>query len=182
MARKNELWLGTIDEIINAEKLCDYPMEKGLVSFFRENKEFMYLTNERGDIYETPTIVYATCPINRIDFYVTFGVPYSHDEVFGSGYYFTTYQDIVTKNKKEVNNELKQSIGILRIALFLKNMTIYSHLEEKDKNDWKLNHDTLYINDTRSILYVAKEYEQQYVLSSQWISFDFDGEGDEIQE
>jgi hypothetical protein len=164
MVRENELWLATIDEMINARMLCDISMDEHMLSFLMEHKECLYLTDSYGEIYETPTIVYASCPINRIDFYATFGIPYTQSNR-GPGYYFHhRYSNIVQPDTTKM--------GILRVALFLQNLHIVKREEEDDpQGKWKDTYDSLYQihTTTQEPIYVVKEYDQQYVLSGHWI-------------
>jgi len=162
LSQENEIWLVAIDEIINTKYVCDIPMDPCVVSFFEEYRDCLYLTNPQGEIYETPTIVYASCPVKRIDFYSTFGVPYTHESVDGQlpGYYFkNSYETAISTVDTATMDTDKTKIGILRVALFLQNLYIGT------QNEWKQEYDSLYIGPD----YIIKEYEQQYVLSSQWI-------------
>jgi len=161
MTRENELWLVSIDEIINTRMLCDIPIHSKTVNFFLENKECLYLMNTLNEIYETPTIVYTSCPLNRIDFYTTFGIPYSHEGDNGPGYYFNHHFHDIPKGQG--------AKGVLRVALFLQNVQI-TPIYDINSTQWKEEYDSLYTQTESGIpVYVVKDYEQQYVLSSQWI-------------
>jgi hypothetical protein len=117
MSRINDLWMVTIDEIINQRKVCNFPIENEVTNFFEKNLELLYLTNETGDFFETPTVLYSSIQPKKIDFTLTFGIsPETNEEaLFGKYYYFTDYKNAA--NKEGIN-------GVIRCAVFLGKMKV----------------------------------------------------------
>jgi hypothetical protein len=119
MKERNDLWLGTMDEILNHQHICGFKINDSITSFFHNHPDLCYLTNEEGTHYSIPKVVYSYCEKRQIAFTSTFGIPVKND-IFGSYYYFTDYESVI-KNKS--NN-----FGLVRCLLFLGNTKIVSNL------------------------------------------------------
>lgn len=128
LTKINDLWLILIDEIVNSGSVLNYKISEGVVDFFKNNPEFLYLKNTNYDFgfdycdddnrkfIETPVVVYNNCPKKKLNFISTFGISHSTSTaLFGPYYYFTNY-DMAIKN---TTNE-----GIIRSAIFLGNMKV----------------------------------------------------------
>jgi len=123
MSRNNDLWLVTIDEIINQEKVCNFCIDNKVVDFFRNNINFLYLNDTDGNIIETPTVVYSDFSRKQIDFVSIFGVSTMNEEsLMGKYYYFTDYQNAIKKSGWL--NESTGCGGIIRCVLFLGKMKV----------------------------------------------------------
>jgi len=122
MSKENDLWLATIDEIINQKKTCDINIEQNITELFINNEELLYLSDKNGLFYEIPTTAYSSCSKNKLDFVLTFGVsPSTNNEIMGNYYYFTNYQNAV---KLSFLNDENENGGLIRCALFLGNMKV----------------------------------------------------------
>ena len=119
--RNNDLWLVLIDEIINKGYVCQYKIANTVIDFFYNNNELIFLRDLEYNIYETPTVVYASCPEKRLHFCSVFGISSFVDEtsLFGNYYYFTDYQNLFKQEKDS---------GIIRLAVFLGRMKIIRNL------------------------------------------------------
>jgi hypothetical protein len=119
MKERNDLWLGTMDEILNHQHICGFKINDSITSFFHNHPDLCYLTNEEGTHYSIPKVVYSYCEKRQIAFTSTFGIPVKND-IFGSYYYFTDYESVI---KNKLNN-----FGLVRCLLFLGNTKIVSNL------------------------------------------------------
>jgi len=120
LTRTNDLWLVLIDEIINENQVCNFKISCEVIDFFTNNNEFLYLYDENNNKLETPLVLYQKCPKNKVDFMLTFGATLeTNEEIMGNYYYFTDYTNCVNN---VVNS--KDNYGIIRFAVFLKNMKV----------------------------------------------------------
>ena len=122
MTKTNDLWLVTMDEIINHRKVCDFNINSSVVDIFYKYEKLVYLIDDKGEHYELPIIAYTICPNKRIDFISTFGTSTCPSGIFGNHFYFTDYSS-ATQN---FGND--QYIGLLRCILFLGKMKIVLNL------------------------------------------------------
>lgn len=124
-SRNHDLWLVLIDEIVNIRNVCQFPIAQSVTDFFFKNREFIYLTDDNGGVYETPSVVYSGCKKHKIDFCSVFGVSTSSDpmELLGKSYYFSDY-------KKAFHTENYDAI--LRVAVFLGNTKVVMNNMEDD--------------------------------------------------
>ena len=115
MTKTNDLWLVTIDEIIHYNKVCSFSIHPSIIDLFHNYTKLLYLTNSiTGDTYQLPIVVYANCPIKRLDFTATFGINTTPTGIFGNYYYFTDYDTAIKTSQS-------QQFGLLRCILFLGN-------------------------------------------------------------
>lgn len=149
----NDMWLVTIDEIVNQKKVGRVAIENDTTRFFTKHKEFMYITDRKRNVYETPTVVYTHCESRMADFTATFGSLKSTDD---SLYYFTDYE----RAQNTVKNS-KDDLGYtVRHAVFLEN-TKYDDIQ-----DVCVDYDSLYIgNKNNDYLWAVKNHNQQVVLT-----------------
>ena len=125
--RNNDLWLVLIDEIINKGYVCNYKITDTVIDFFYNNNELIFLRDLNYEIYETPTVLYASCPERRLHFCSVFGISSFSDELnlFGNYYYFTDFKNIFKQTRMDKSgpgsgsgSEEKET-GIIRLAVFL---------------------------------------------------------------
>lgn len=153
--KNNDLWLLTIDELINTQKVCgNIHIDESVVQFFHDNPEFIYLQNSEMENFEIPVIAYAGTSGSNANFVSIFGEGKSDCiSMFGPNYYFYDYQyavkmamDKYSKKKekemvkvKEIFTWMKENKplqgNIIRFALFLGRMkVITNHLDNKPDN------------------------------------------------
>ena len=195
MNKTNDLWLATIDEIINYQKICDFPINQLVVDLFYKYERLSYISNVLGEPYDLPIIAYTYCPTKKLDFISTFG-PSTQNSIFGNHLYFTDYLSAIT------NYDNDNFIGLVRCVLFLGKMkmvlnldndpqdnsnTALSHLKENTydtrlklritdyDSNWSLLYDSLYVGKvlvddgssfTNGPLWVLKEHSQYNMLST----------------
>jgi hypothetical protein len=144
MGRDNDLWLVTIDEIINQESVCNFKIHKSVVDFFRLNSSFLFLTDLSGNQIEIPTVVYSGCSRKKLDFVANFGALREDGyELMGKYYYFTNYQNAI-KKFGWLNDEVGCG-GLVRYALFLGKMKVPLNqqgdaIDESDATKYMLMH------------------------------------------
>ena len=144
---KNDLWLLTMDELINTTRVCgSFWVDQKVTQFFEERPEFIFLQDANMDPYEIPVIAYMGTTSNKESFISVFGESRSDNKsMFGSHYYFYDYQYAVKKSMLKYVEEKKQELqdekiktweyfmswkkenaalkgSIIRFALFLGNM------------------------------------------------------------
>uniref|UniRef100_A0A6C0LHP3 Uncharacterized protein n=1 Tax=viral metagenome TaxID=1070528 RepID=A0A6C0LHP3_9ZZZZ len=144
---KNDLWLLTMDELINTKSVCgNFYVDPKVTQFFEEHPEFIFLQDANMDPYEIPVIAYMGTTSNKENFISVFGESRSNNKsMFGSHYYFYDYQYAVKKSMTKYVEEKKQELrdekiktweyfmywkkenaalkgSIIRFALFLGNM------------------------------------------------------------
>lgn len=123
MTNSNDLWLVTIDEIINYNKVCDFSIDPNIVELFHQYDKLSYLTMNHGGHYDMPIIAYSACPVKKIDFISTFGI-ISEKGIFGNHLYFTDYHSAKTKYEND------QYVGIIRCIVFLGRMKMVRNLPD----------------------------------------------------
>jgi len=144
---KNDLWLLTMDELINTNRVCgSFWVDQKVTQFFEEHPEFIFLQDANMDPYEIPVIAYMGTTSNKENFISVFGESRSdRQSMFGPNYYFYDYQYAVKKSMLKYIEEKKQELrnekiktweyfmswkkenaalkgSIIRFALFLGNM------------------------------------------------------------
>ena len=91
--RDNEMWLLTMDEILNTKEVCgNFFIDEEVAHFFEENPDFIYLKNKDNNNYEIPVIAYIGTTSTKSNYACTFGNGKSDEKsMFGSNYYFYDY-------------------------------------------------------------------------------------------
>jgi hypothetical protein len=158
----NEIWLVTMDEIINQKCLGDVAIEKSTTQLFTQHREFSYITDKKRDVYETPSVVYTCCENRMAEFVATFGNSPSPEDSY---YYFTDF-------KRAQNIAIKTQGYLMRYAVFL-GKTKYSLHDDEGINDDDRNNecDSIYLG-TKNLdyLWALKQYDQQVTLTYQKMS------------
>jgi len=185
LRRMNDLWLVTMDEIINHKKVCGFPIDNTVTEFFSDlnNLEFTYLKDNRDNIYESPIVAYVGMEAKKIDFVATFGESQTVQEVLPeSYYYFTDYQNAVknggfkkareedTKNDN-VFDLKKNRGGIVRFALFTGYVKMYSEKNSDKENEHDHLYNSIYLSDDNGHpTWALKKYEQQCPLTCHYVN------------
>jgi hypothetical protein len=173
--RKNDAWLVTMDEIINHNRVCNFPIESCVTEFFTDHLEFLYLRDVDQSILEIPTIAYNGTSSRKVNFMLYFGASACEKHFLtGPHYYFTDYHgakvDAVTEYKNDTMKptNIYTKYGIVRSVLFLGMMRFYTDISaEIDNNDYN----SVYIRSditNGSPMWGLKEYEQQFPISSHY--------------
>jgi len=183
LRRMNDLWLVTMDEILNHKKVCNFPIDKKVTEFFSDlnNMHFTYLKDRCNNIYEAPIVGYVGLEAKKIDFTSCFGEPQSlQEELPDPYYYFTDYQKAfkVGGFKKSVedgsiqNNvfDLKSNrSGLVRFALFTGYVKMFSEKNKENEHDHLYN--SIYLSDDNGHpTWALKKYEQQCPLTCHYIN------------
>lgn len=176
--RANDLWLVSMDEIINHKKVCNFPIDRIVSDFFSDldNLNFTYLLSKEKNIFETPIIAYSGMDSKQIDFTACFGVSKTMKEYLQEPYYyFTDYQSAFKEGGfLEKNDKITQKRGgIVRFALFTGYVKVVSE-SSKLNDDGDTLYNSIYIgNDKGQPIWALKEYEQQCPLTCHFINKSF---------
>jgi len=154
MSRMNDLWMVTIDEIVNHGMVCNFAVDESVVSFFKDNSDFLYLKDGDGNIFENPVVAYSGVSRRKLDFLTNFGIPASgNNAVLGNYYYFTDYQNAVKMSGW--GSEENMNGGVIRFALFLGNMKVLLNDPNDDADDSLITRNMLLNTDPSSEEYKA---------------------------
>ena len=146
MSRHNDLWLVTVDELINQEKVCNFSIDNTIIDFFKRHVDLLYLSDINGNVIETPTVVYFGCSRKELDFVATFGASIMNEEaLMGKYYYFTDYQSAIKKC-----GWLNDNGGIIRCALFLGKMKVPMNRPDDNVDESLVTRDMLLKYDQNS--------------------------------
>ena len=194
--KKSKCWFALIDEIVNKQNICNISIDLNVTEFFLNNNEFIFFRDENKEHIEIPTSVYTGTYEKQLYFLYTFGNSSSNNNsIFGSGYYFTNFENAIRQGGWSANYQEENKYGekltdsnsgkyikggIIRYALFLGDNLIKdstSHVEYDDK--WKDDFDSVYLaklkldsSETINItshLYVVKDYYNHIPLSYHYI-------------
>jgi hypothetical protein len=175
MSRSNDLWMVTVDEIVNLRHVCGFSVQESVADFFLDHLDFLSLRGKDGRPIESPSVMYHGVARKKLDLATNFGVPSAgKDGEFGDNFYFTDYVNAVRMSGWLPENG-GQGGGIVRCAVFLGHMKAPSEATDED-GIWSLNYDSLYIGEVARPdgrlfeeypLWVIKSYDQQVVLSGQ---------------
>jgi hypothetical protein len=94
--------IATVSEILNDGHIHDYKIDDLVSTFFACNLELCVLQNERGGIYETPSVYYTVSNRTTLEYDALFCPPNRVYEL---------YEKVCENNQK---------CGIIRVCLFLK--------------------------------------------------------------
>jgi|TARA_B110000093_G_C12972327_1_gene413452 hypothetical protein len=175
LTKRNDLWLVTIDEMVNQKQVCGFDIDNGNVDFFLKNEEFVYLHEDDNTRYEVPMVGYIGCKRDKMEFISIFGNPLNNEGILtnGSYYYFTDYKysiDMFSDNN--INNRPN---GIVRFAIFLKTHYISLLDESLEKRKELLNgsYDSMFISNNGIPYWIIKDYDSQIPLSYHKIDSSF---------
>jgi len=157
--RKNDLWLITMDEILNNRMICGhFPIDPLVSGFFENHPEYIYLQNSQQENYELPIVVYVGSTAFQANYIANMGVSKSDKKnLFGSYFYFHDYVGAVhsaMEKYREKNTHYESSSkrhkpvtifswpmsktqftniegGLVRMALFIENAKIILHPMEE---------------------------------------------------
>ena len=133
--KKNKIWYGLIDEIINQKHICNFKIDSLVTNFFINHVDLIYLKNEENVNYEIPIVAYSGQPDNNLNFTYIFGVTKKMDNAFmGPYYYFTDFTNSINEGGWSLTHQpefkhcklITENIhgkyikgGIVRFAIFL---------------------------------------------------------------
>jgi hypothetical protein len=161
VSRDELYWFAMIDEITNKKNVCDIKIHEGVVDFFLQNNEFIFLRDATQKIIEVPSVVYSGKTENKLFFNFIFGnIPCDNNSILGQGYYFTDYNNAIYQiclslnSNQEIINWKNIKSGIVRYALFLGDSLVKLnypndaidqseikatklHLEERNNNNYE---------------------------------------------
>lgn len=183
-------------EIINRKKLLTFSVNRNIIKFFLENPDFLYLKNNLGDIYESPSIAYYGNHANRITFTANVGVIRENiDAKFGPYYYYGDYskaieyavQNSITDSSRTVPSEIAgekliindkgrfSKGGLLRSVVFLGNIILPTFEIEKIDDSWTFKGNSIILRSNQDkedsgVLLVLENFEQQYPLEYYYIA------------
>jgi len=129
------------EEIINKEHVFGFKISEYVYDFFvSKHNIFLFLTDERGKLYELPCSAYYGTEKDDAEFTASFGVsPSKRDALVGAYYYFTNYENALKNSKqhpsKQAVHKYSKQISddngvysergrVLRFALFLGNARV----------------------------------------------------------
>jgi len=120
-----------IDEIVNRKHMCNMKISHYVTEFFKYNYDYCVLTNENGDVYETPIVSYAGRQENMLNFTYVFGVSKKDKSaILGPYHYFTDFNGAIRESS--YNDDLginkRPKSGIVRFAVFTKNIKYIENL------------------------------------------------------
>jgi hypothetical protein len=142
MNRMNDLWMVTIDELMNHQRVCNFPIEDSVTQFFNDNLQLLFLKDNVGNTIEIPSVVYSGVSRKEYNFANTFGVsPAGSDALMGNYYYFTDYQNAIKKSGWL--NESAGCGGLIRCAVFLGKMKVLRNNPDDNVDESKLTKDYL---------------------------------------
>jgi hypothetical protein len=108
--RDNEMWLLSMDEIINTRNVCgNFSVAEEVAHFFEENPDFIFLKDKNSNNYEIPVIAYIGTTASKSNYISKFGNGKSDEKnIFGANYYFYDYASAATMsftNSREHTNK-----------------------------------------------------------------------------
>jgi hypothetical protein len=173
--RRNHLWFGLIDEIMNQKHICNIKVDSSVTDFFRGNLDLLFLKDDDDSTYEVPIVAYIGKEISSLGFTYVFGVTKDEQKKIRGGpfYYFTNFKNSV----KQVGWNKTEKGGVVRFALFLGNMKI-----EQEQSHGNLEEEyislCLYDKDNNPT-FVLRDNEQQTALSyhhidNRYLGLEFD--------
>ena len=150
-SRGDNIWFGLISEIVDEQKILNFPINDSVSFLFLTNEFLINLLDPSGEPYVIPIVVYHGSYYKVTSFISVFGIKKS--SVFsslGPYYYFGNYEKALryavwTRNKdplyiddvKVTDDEGRYTKGgIVRFVIFPGKMRVYSKIsiEEEDKS------------------------------------------------
>jgi len=104
--------VATVSEILNDGHIHDCKIDDSVCTFFANNLELCVLQNERGGIYETPSVYYAVSNTTTLEYDALFCPPNRanlHDRTNSRSY--KLYDEVIAHNTK---------CRVIRVCLFFK--------------------------------------------------------------
>jgi hypothetical protein len=166
--RNNDIWLVTMDEIVNQRNVCNFAIHSDVSLFFMNHPDLLYLRDKDNSIIETPIIVYKCASYEKTNFMLYFGESESTNKYLSAPhFYFTDYKHAIDKYLKTTQDE-SSTFGIVRVVLFLGKMTYYTCKDEVEQ----CQYDSVYIGSDITLhepIWGVTKYEQQYPISSHYM-------------
>ncbi len=144
----DQIWWCLSSEILNIRKVLDINISEEVTSFFEKNPDYLFITNEEGDVYETPTVCYrGYCEENML---TTLSLGQRRETLIkklGPSYWFSSLDSSIDEALSELNNfnEPKyERCGLIRMAVFLGVSTV---IEYKDNDLECLNNPNMDVSE-----------------------------------
>jgi hypothetical protein len=163
--RDNEMWLLTMDEILNTKEVCgNFFVDQEVTQFFEENPDFIYLKNKYNKNYEVPVIAYIGTTATKSSYISIFGNGKSDEKsIFGSNYYFYDYNTsakmaIDEENSRKntnttsvkpvtimnwLNSTEMEGCSIIRFALFMGKTHVITNCSKDPSDSSETTHEML---------------------------------------
>lgn len=157
MTSFNDIWIVTLDEIINTKQCCQYTIHASVPHFFLRNTAFLTLTaaTNKRHTHHAPSIFYSGQSRHKTDMAATFGIPRVtccwNDTNGIEMYKFTSYWTASIKAENQL-------WGVVRYAIFANNPMLVNNTNEKETNEtetnnWRVENDSVLVyNDTTHTL------------------------------
>jgi len=166
--RNNDIWLVTMDEIVNQRHVCNFAIHSDVSLFFMNHPDLLYLRDKSNSIIETPIIVYKCTSYEKTNFTLYFGESESTNKYLSTPhYYFTDYKYAIDTYLK-ISQDTTSTFGIIRIVLFLGNMKYYTNKGDVEQ----CQYDSVYIGSDitgNELIWGIIKYEQQTPISSHYM-------------
>ena len=150
--KNNYLWC-SVYEVINLNKVYNYSLDINVTEFFKNNPEFLKITQKNDINYETPIICYyktkKTENIDKVDIYRETIIP-----SLPKSYYLYSFGCI--------SRIMNSNSSIVRIAVFIGKMA-FKDIELYNMDN---SYDTLfYIHKNVNRYFIIRNYNQHTILS-----------------
>lgn len=162
LSRNNEMWLLSIDELVNSREVCgNFLVDQSVSNFFHEHSDFIYLQNSENINYEIPAIAYVGVTAAKSNYTCTFGMWKSDEKsMFGPNYYFYDYKTAAKmaleqndKSKSQNNAPITimnwlhttevRGYSVIRVALFLGKTKVIANSPRDACDSSQTTHDML---------------------------------------
>ena len=174
--RRNHLWFGLIDEIMNQKHICNIKIDSSVTDFFRSNMDLLFLKDDDNTSYEVPIVAYVGRELSSLGFTYVFGITKDEQKKIADGpfYYFTNFKNAIRQggwNKVEKG-------GVVRFALFLRNMKTEEE-QHPCENLEEVYNSFCFYDKHNNPTYVLRDYEQQTAISyhhidSKYLGLEYD--------
>lgn len=178
------IWNVTVDELINKRYIYNYKINDNALSFFKNNPEFLSITDEMNNPIEIPIVAYTITPSKQTSFTFHFGKTRERDDaLFGDYYYYYTFNNLINNLKDNLKTgELSLSnrfsenthYGVIRFLLFLKEYKLFDGTSEM--LGWSDYFDSLHVgnveleyNKIKAPIFIIKSKEQEFPLSYHYL-------------
>jgi len=148
----NKIWFAIIDEIVNAQTICNIKIDECTSYLFLKSNDLCFLQNRQNKNYVLPVIAYVAKDEPKLHFTFVFGVSKStNSDILGAYYYFTNYKTAVVTKDDDTSNHSQPLFarGIVRFALFIENQIFIENpktLQNLSANDSEIGKDDPLLN------------------------------------
>lgn len=174
----DQMWWCLTGEILNTKRVLNIDISDQVIKFFEKTPDYLFICNEDGEVYETPTVCYRGYSEEYMMAVVSLGqCRETKIKELGPSYYLSSLNGSLHEAVSELNkcDEPKyMRCGIVRFAAFLGVSTIIEKVEASleclnnphmDCCDWNQYYNSVYLlhmDDYRIVLrdldYVCLSY------------------------